>query len=77
MTDRFVSRTMRLTYLSPDVLERLLLMRMAPSVSVKDLINATYRPWAEQMERVFDERSIREPSSTNDRSRRESTSASP
>ena len=52
-------------------------MRVAPSVSVKDLINATSLPWAEQMERVFDERSIRHPSSTNDRSGRESTSTSP
>ena len=54
MTDRFVSRTMRLAYLSPDVLERLVISRDPPSVSVNDLIKATYLPWAEQMERVFD-----------------------
>jgi hypothetical protein len=31
VTDRFVSRIMRLAYLSPDVLERLLLWRIPPS----------------------------------------------
>ena len=67
-TDRFVSRVMRLAYLSPEVLERLVVWREPPSVSVIDLIDATYLPWAEQMGRVFDERSIRDPSSTKDRS---------
>lgn len=54
VTDRYVSRIMRLAYLSPDVLERLLLWRVPPSISVSDLIKASYLPWAEQMERVFD-----------------------
>ena len=67
-TDRFVSRVMRLAYLSPEVLERLVVWREPPSVSVIDLIDATYLPWPEQMGRVFDERSIRDPSSTKDRS---------
>jgi hypothetical protein len=53
VTDRYVSRIMRLAYLSPDVLERLLLWRVTPSVSVIDLIKASYLPWAEQMGRVF------------------------
>lgn len=53
MTDRYVSRIMRLAYLSPDVLERLLLWRVPPSVSVIDLTKASYLPWAEQMEAVF------------------------
>lgn len=53
-TDRFVSRIMRLTYMSPDVLERLVISRDPPAVSVNDLINATYLPWAQQMGRVFD-----------------------
>ena len=47
-TDRFVSRVMRLGYLSPDVLERLVISRDPPSVSVNELIDATYLPWAEQ-----------------------------
>ena len=54
VTDRFVSRTMRLAYLSPEVLERFVISRDPPSVSVNELIDATYLPWAEQMERVFD-----------------------
>lgn len=54
VTDRYVSRIMRLAYLSPDVLKRLLLWRVPPSVSVNDLIKVSYLPWAEQMERVFD-----------------------
>lgn len=52
-TDRFVSRMMRLAYLSPDVLERLLLWRDQPSVTIVQVIEATYLPWAEQMGRIF------------------------
>ncbi len=54
VTDRYVSRIMRLAYLSPEVLERLLLWRVLPSVSVNNLIKASYLPWTEQMGRVFD-----------------------
>ena len=54
VTDRYVSRIMRLAYLSPDVLERLLLWRLPPSVSVVDLIKVSYLPWAEQIGRVFE-----------------------
>jgi hypothetical protein len=52
-TDRFVSRMLRLAYLSPDVLERLVISRDPPSVSVNELIEATYLPWAGQYLRVF------------------------
>ena len=44
---------LRLAYLSPDVLERLLLWREAPSATLLQLIEATYLPWAEQMDKVF------------------------
>jgi hypothetical protein len=44
---------MRLAYLSPDVLERLVISRDPPSVSVNDLIEATYLPWSKQMVQVF------------------------
>lgn len=54
VTDRYVSRILRLAYLSPDVLERLLLWRDPPSVSVIDLIKVSYLPWTEQMGRVFE-----------------------
>ena len=53
LSDRFVSRIMRLAYLSPDVLERLVISRDPPSVSVNDLIEATYLPWSKQMVQVF------------------------
>jgi hypothetical protein len=53
VTDRFVSRMLRLAYLSPDVLERLLVWRDPPSVSVIDLIEAVNLPWAEQQLKVF------------------------
>jgi hypothetical protein len=54
VTDRFVSRTMRLAYLSPDVLERLLVRRQPPAVSWNDLVRTSYLPWAGQTERVLD-----------------------
>jgi hypothetical protein len=44
---------MRLAYLSPDVLERLVLQWEPPAISVLELIEATYLPWARQAERVF------------------------
>ena len=53
-TDRFISRMMRLAYLSPDVLERLVVRREPPAISLVELIDATYLPWARQMGRVVD-----------------------
>ena len=53
VTDRFVSRMLRLAYLSPDVLERLVISRDPPSVSLIDLIEAVNLPWTEQMKTVF------------------------
>jgi len=53
VTDRFVSRTMRLAYLQPDVLERMLVEREPPAVTWNELVYATYLPWAEQVKRVF------------------------
>ena len=44
---------MRLAYLSPDVLERLVISRDPPSVSVHDLIDTTYPPWVEQIRKVL------------------------
>jgi hypothetical protein len=56
VSDRFVSRVMRLAYLSPNVIERLLIWREPPSVTINELIEATTLPWSEQMERVFEKR---------------------
>ena len=54
LSERFVSRTMRLAYLSPIVLERLVAHRRPCSLSIKDLIAAAERPWCEQEALVFD-----------------------
>jgi hypothetical protein len=53
VSERFVSRTMRLAYLSPIVLERLVAHRWPCSLSIKDLIAAAERPWCEQEALVF------------------------
>lgn len=53
VSDRFVSRMMRLVYLSPEVLEHLLIKRMPSALSLNDLIGATGLPWAEQMSAAF------------------------
>ena len=53
VTDRFVSRMMRLTFFSPEVLERLVVKQEPPAISVAALIDTTYLPWAGQTERVF------------------------
>ena len=44
---------MRLAYLSLDVLKRLLRWREVRSATHTQMIEATYRPWAEQMGKVF------------------------
>lgn len=54
VSDRFVSRMMRLAYLSPEVLEHLVIRRVPPALSLNDLVAVADRPWAEQMKRVFD-----------------------
>lgn len=54
VSDRFIGRMLRLTYLSPEVLERLLIHRQPPSVSINELGKATYLPWTKQIDRVFD-----------------------
>ncbi|NKE76517.1 hypothetical protein [Ochrobactrum sp. MC-1LL] len=53
VSDRFVSRMMRLAYLAPEVLEKLLIHRIPPALSLNDLMAVAERPWAEQMEVVF------------------------
>jgi hypothetical protein len=53
VTDRFVSRMIRLAYLSPATLERLVLVRRPPTASIKDLIATANLPWAKQVEAAF------------------------
>ena len=54
VSERFVSRTMRLAYLSPIVLEKLVAHRRSCSLSLKDLTTAAERPWCEQEALVFE-----------------------
>jgi hypothetical protein len=54
VSERFVSRTMRLAYLSPIVLERLVAHRRPCSLSIRDLIAVAERPWCEQEALVFE-----------------------
>jgi hypothetical protein len=54
LSDRFVSRMLRLAYLSPEVLEHLVIRRAPPSLSLNDLAGVAERPWAEQMDAIFD-----------------------
>lgn len=53
VSDRFVSRMVRLAYLSPEVLEHLVIRRVPPAVSLNDLSAAAERPWTEQIGVVF------------------------
>jgi hypothetical protein len=53
VSDRYISRMIRLAYLAPSVLERLVVERCPPGVSIKDLAAATDLPWTEQERAVF------------------------
>ena len=53
VSDRFVSRMIRLAYLSPEVLDHLVMRRVPPVLSLNDLVAVADRPWAEQMHPVF------------------------
>jgi hypothetical protein len=48
VSDRFVSRMLRLAYLCPAVLEVLLVQRRPCALSIKDLIDTAKLPWRDQ-----------------------------
>ena len=54
ISDRYVSRVIRLAWLSPSVLERLVLRREPTVLSIFDLCGVAEMPWVEQPGRVFD-----------------------
>lgn len=54
ISDRYVSRVIRLAWLSPSVLERLVLRREPTVLSIFDLCGVAELPWVEQPERVFE-----------------------
>jgi hypothetical protein len=54
VSDRYVGRMMRLAYLSPGVLETLVVARRPPAIAINELTSVAELPWDEQMQRVFD-----------------------
>ncbi len=54
ISDRYVGRMLRLAYLAPAVLEKLLINRVPPAVSIKEMTAAAEFPWADQETAVFD-----------------------
>ncbi len=54
ISDRYVSRVIRLAWLAPSVLERLVLRREPTVLSIFDLCGVAELPWVEQPEQVFD-----------------------
>ena len=53
VTPPYAGRMLKLAYLAPVVLEALLIRRLPPAVSVKELAAAAELPWAEQEGVVF------------------------
>jgi hypothetical protein len=53
VTPVYVGRVLKLAYLGPAVLDRLLIERRAPAISVKDLTLAVDSLWLEQDDAVF------------------------
>ena len=49
----FIRRTLKLAFLSPAVLEQILIKRMSAAVSLKVMSTIADIPWAEQLDAVF------------------------
>ena len=47
------SRTLKLAFLAPAVLEQILIARTSPAVSLKDMSGIADMPWAVQRDAVF------------------------
>lgn len=52
-SDRYVGRVLRLAYLAPAVLDRLLISRVPPLVSIKNMAAAAESPWEMQKSVIF------------------------
>jgi hypothetical protein len=48
VTERFVSRTMRVAYLSPEVIKSLIVSQLPLPISMKDLITISSTTWMDQ-----------------------------
>jgi len=55
ISDRYVGRMLRLAYLAPAVLDRLLVNRRPSAVSIKDLAVAAELPWEHQKDKIFND----------------------
>ena len=55
LAERHVSRQLRLAYLAPEVLKRLVYKRDAVAVTEINLSNCAALPWAEQAKVAFDD----------------------
>ncbi|MCZ8352052.1 MAG: hypothetical protein O9352_19305 [Rhizobium sp.] len=53
VTPAYAGRMLKLAYLAPAVLEKLLVARVPPAVSVKEMAAAAELPWVEQSGAVF------------------------
>lgn len=53
VTPAFIRRTMKLAYLAPAVLEQILIARVPPTVSLKDMSTIADLPWVAQKGVVF------------------------
>ena len=53
VTPAFIRRTMKMAYLAPAVLEQILIARVSPSVSLKDMSTIAEQPWVAQKRIVF------------------------
>ena len=58
LTAAYVGRVVRLAYLAPNVLHKLLIERNAPAVRLKDLWYAIDLPWAEQDAAIYKTRTV-------------------
>jgi len=56
LSNSYTARYLRLAYLSPEVLEALVLQRRPSAVRIVDLVTIATKPWVEQVEAVFGER---------------------
>lgn len=53
VTPAYAGRMLKLAYLAPAVLEKLLLERMAPAASIKEMAAAAELPWHRQITAIF------------------------
>jgi len=58
ISDRHIGRMIKLAYLAPAVVKKLLLQRSLLAVSVKDLTAIADLPWAEQVSAAFGSRGV-------------------